>query len=99
MTFFPGKDPAAGDKFQCDAIKALIVPRTADLGDGFTVRRALPSAQPRMVRLPSAQSGMVVPFVFFDHVGPTVFKPGNLLDVRPPPHIGLATVPYLFDGE
>ena len=64
MSFFPGKDPAAGDKFQCDAIKALIVPRTADLGDGFTVRRALPSAQSRMVG----------PFVFFDHFGPTVFR-------------------------
>ena len=89
MSFFPGKDPAAGDKFQCDAIKALIVPRTADLGDGFTVRRALPSAQSRMVG----------PFVFFDHFGPTVFKSGNGLDVRPHPHIGLATVTYLFDGE
>ena len=89
MSFFPGKDPAAGDKFQCDAIKALIVPRTADLGDGFTVRRALPSAQSRM-------GG---PFVFFDHFGPTVFKSGNGLDVRPHPHIGLATVTYLFDGE
>ena len=89
MSFFPGQDPAAGDKFQCDAIKALIVPRTADLGDGFTVRRALPSAQSRMVG----------PFVFFDHFGPTVFKSGNGLDVRPHPHIGLATVTYLFDGE
>src|SRR5258708_16837358 len=88
MSFFPGKDPAAGDKFQCDAIKALIVPRTADLGDGFTVRRALPSAQSRMVG----------PFVFFDHFGPTVFKSGNGLDVRTHPHIGLATVTYLFDG-
>src|SRR5689334_25353174 len=84
MSFFPGKDPAAGDKFQCDAIKALVVPRTADLGDGFTVRRALPSAQSRMVG----------PFVFFDHFGPTVFKSGNGLDVRPHPHIGLATVTY-----
>src|SRR5204863_65914 len=83
------QDPAAGDKFQCDAIKALVVPRTADLGDGFTVRRALPSAQSRMVG----------PFVFFDHFGPTVFKSGNGLDVRPHPHIGLATVTYLFDGE
>ena len=89
MSFFPGKDPAAGDKFQCDAIKALIVPRTADLGDGFTVRRALPSAQSRMVG----------PFVFFDHFGPTVFRAGNGMDVRPHPHIGLATVTYLFDGE
>ena len=89
MSFFPGQDPAAGDKFQCDAIKAVIVPRTADLGDGFTVRRALPSAQSRMVG----------PFVFFDHFGPTVFQSGNGLDVRPHPHIGLATVTYLFDGE
>src|SRR3954466_8989074 len=89
MSFFPGKDPAAGDKYQCDAIKALVVPRTADLGDGFTVRRALPSIQSRMVG----------PFVFFDHFGPTVFKSGNGLDVRPHPHIGLATVTYLFDGE
>ena len=42
---------------------------------------------------------MVGPFVFFDHFGPAVFKSGNGLDVRPHPHIGLATVTYLFDGE
>ena len=89
MSFFPGQDPAAGNKYQCDAIKTLIVPRTADLGDGFTVRRALPSAQSRMVG----------PFVFFDHFGPAVFRSGQGLDVRPHPHIGLATVTYLFDGE
>jgi hypothetical protein len=89
MSFFPGPDPAAGNQFQCDAIKTVVVPRTADLGDGFTVRRALPSAQSRMVG----------PFVFFDHFGPTVFKSGRGLDVRPHPHIGLATVTYLFDGE
>jgi hypothetical protein len=89
MSFFPGKDPAAGDKYQCEAIKQVIVPRTADLGDGFTVRRALPSAQSRMVG----------PFVFFDHFGPAVFRSGSGLDVRPHPHIGLATVTYLFDGE
>jgi len=89
MSFFPGQDPAAGDKFQCDAIKHVIVPRTSDLGDGFTVRRALPSMQSRMVG----------PFVFFDHFGPTEFRSGNGLDVRPHPHIGLATVTYLFDGE
>jgi redox-sensitive bicupin YhaK (pirin superfamily) len=89
MSFFPGKDPAAGDKVQCDAIKHVVVPRTADLGDGFTVRRALPSAQSRMVG----------PFVFFDHFGPAVFRSGQGLDVRPHPHIGLATVTYLFDGE
>ena len=89
MSFFPGKDPAPGDKHQCDALKTVIVPRTADLGDGFTVRRALPSIQSRMVG----------PFVFFDHFGPAVFKSGAGLDVRPHPHIGLATVTYLFDGE
>jgi redox-sensitive bicupin YhaK (pirin superfamily) len=89
MSFFPGKDPAAGDRHACDAIAHVIVPRTADLGDGFTVRRALPSARTRMVG----------PFIFFDHFGPMVFRAGAGLDVRPHPHIGLATVSYLFDGE
>ncbi len=89
MSFFPGQDPVPGDAFQCDAIKQVIVPRTADLGDDFMVRRALPSAKARMVG----------PFIFFDHFGPTVFKVGHGLDVRPHPHIGLATVSYLFDGE
>jgi hypothetical protein len=88
MSFFPGKDPASGDKYQCDAISQVIVPRTVDLGD-FAVRRALPSARTRMVG----------PFIFFDHFGPAEFRSGNGLDVRPHPHIGLATVTYLFDGE
>ena len=88
MSFFPGKDPASGDAYQCDAISQVIVPRTVDLGD-FAVRRALPSAQTRMVG----------PFIFFDHFGPAEFHAGNGLDVRPHPHIGLATVTYLFDGE
>ena len=88
MSFFPGKDPAAGNAYQCDAISQVIVPRTVDLGD-FAVRRALPSAQTRMVG----------PFIFFDHFGPAEFHAGNGLDVRPHPHIGLATVTYLFDGE
>jgi redox-sensitive bicupin YhaK (pirin superfamily) len=88
MSFFPGKDPAAGDASQCDAIAKVIVPRTADLG-GFNVHRALPSAQTRMVG----------PFIFFDHFGPAEFRSGQGIDVRPHPHIGLATVSYLFDGE
>jgi len=88
MSFFPGKDPAAGDAHQCDAIAEVIVPRTVDLGD-FAVRRALPSSRSRMVG----------PFIFFDHFGPAEFRAGNGLDVRPHPHIGLATVTYLFDGE
>jgi redox-sensitive bicupin YhaK (pirin superfamily) len=89
MSFFPGKDPAAGDAFACDAIAQVIVPRTVDLGDGFSVRRALPSTRTRMVG----------PFIFFDHFGPAEFRAGTGLDVRPHPHIGLATVSYLFDGE
>ncbi|HMF26782.1 MAG TPA: pirin family protein [Pseudolabrys sp.] len=88
MSFFPGKDPVAGDSYQCDAIAQVIVPRTVDLGD-FAVRRALPSARTRMVG----------PFIFFDHFGPAEFRAGSGLDVRPHPHIGLATVTYLFDGE
>ena len=66
-----------------------IVPRVHDLGDGFQVRRALPSPLRRSVG----------PFVFFDHMGPVVLAPGKGLDVRPHPHIGLATVTYLFEGE
>ncbi|HXF89069.1 MAG TPA: pirin family protein [Xanthobacteraceae bacterium] len=88
MSFFPGKDPAPGNPQQCEAIAHVLVPRSVDLGD-FTVRRALPSAQTRMVG----------PFIFFDHFGPAEFRSGKGLDVRPHPHIGLATVTYLFDGE
>ena len=89
MSFFPGKDPAAGDAYACEALAQVIAPRTVDLGDGFSVRRALPSARTRMVG----------PFIFFDHFGPAEFRAGTGLDVRPHPHIGLATVTYLFDGE
>src|ERR1700686_1950039 len=89
MSFFPGKDPQAGDTYACEAIAHVVVPRTVDLGDGFSVRRALPSARSRMVG----------PFIFLDHFGPAEFRAGNGLDVRPHPHIGLATVTYLFDGE
>ena len=88
MSFFPGKDPAPGSAPQCEAIEQVIVPRTVDLGD-FSVRRALPSAQTRLVG----------PFIFFDHFGPAEFRSGHGIDVRPHPHIGLATVSYLFDGE
>ena len=59
-----------------------------DLGDGFVVRRLLPVMQARQVG----------PFVFFDHMGPVGFPPGKGMDVRPHPHIGLATVTWLFDG-
>ena len=67
----------------------IITPRPSDLGDGFMVRRALPAALQRAVG----------PFVFLDEMGPAQFAPGQGLDVRPHPHIGLATVTYLFEGE
>ena len=70
-------------------LETVIVPRTSDLGDGFEVRRALPSRQRRMVG----------PFIFFDQMGPIVLRAGTGLDVRSHPHIGLATVTYLFEGE
>ena len=66
----------------------LIEPRLHDLGDGFTVRRLLPFRLRRHVG----------PFVFFDHIGPAELPPGRGLDVRPHPHIGLATVTYLYEG-
>ncbi len=71
-----------------DAIPSLISGRLHDLGDGFSVRRLLPVLQARHVG----------PFVFFDHMGPAVFAPGRGIDVRPHPHIGLATVTWLFEG-
>ena len=70
-------------------LECLIIPRTRDLGDGFEVRRALPSVERRMVG----------PFVFLDQMGPAVLGPGTGLDVRPHPHIGLATVTWLLEGE
>jgi redox-sensitive bicupin YhaK (pirin superfamily) len=76
------------DGVSASPIDTVVVPRTRDLG-GFEVRRALPSARRRMVG----------PFVFFDKMGPAVLRPGQGLDVRPHPHIGLATVTYLFEGE
>jgi redox-sensitive bicupin YhaK (pirin superfamily) len=88
MSFPPDKDPQAGDGPGCDAIELMIVPRSVDLGD-FEVRRALPHSHRRMVG----------PFIFFDHFGPAEFKSGRGIDVRPHPHIGLATVTFLFDGE
>ena len=88
MSFFPGKDPTPGDAQSSDAISDIIVPRTVDIDD-LRIHRALPSARTRLVG----------PFIFFDHFGPAVFRSGQGVDVRPHPHIGLATVTYLFDGE
>jgi len=89
MSWMPGKDPVLGDKKSCDALELIIVPRVRDLGDGFMVRRALPHSQRQMIG----------PFIFFDQMGPVQLVPGRGMDVRPHPHIGLATVTYLFDGR
>lgn len=72
----------------CGAIQLLIQPREKDLG-GFSVRRALPTTERQMVG----------PWVFFDHMGPARFPAGEGINVRPHPHINLATVTYLFEGE
>jgi redox-sensitive bicupin YhaK (pirin superfamily) len=89
MSWMPSTDPVLGDKRSCDALELVIVPRVRDLGDGFSVRRALPHGKRQMVG----------PFIFFDQMGPVQFMAGQGLDVRPHPHIGLATVTYLFDGR
>jgi len=71
------------------AQEVVIIPRTRDLGGGFKLRRVLPSAQRQMIG----------PFIFFDQMGPADFNVGHGIDVRPHPHINLATVTYLFEGE
>ncbi|NWG52417.1 MAG: pirin family protein [Hydrogenophilaceae bacterium] len=71
------------------AIAKIIEPKPRDLGDGFMVRRILPTVERRTVG----------PFVFLDQMGPTRLAAGQGLDVRPHPHIGLATVTYLYEGE
>ncbi|MEI2384711.1 pirin family protein [Breoghania sp. JC706] len=82
------EDPRPGDGRSCDEVETIVVPRVSDIG-GFEVRRALPSVRRRMVG----------PFIFFDQMGPAEFITGHGLDVRPHPHIGLATVTYLYEGE
>jgi redox-sensitive bicupin YhaK (pirin superfamily) len=72
----------------CSAIDLSILPKEHDLG-GFSVRRVLPAVTRKMIG----------PWIFFDHMGPAVFAPGKGIDVRPHPHINLATVTYLFEGE
>lgn len=86
MSFHSAAEPLCTET--SGPIELLIEPRQRDLG-GFTVRRVLPSPKRRMVG----------PFIFFDHMGPAEFPPGKGIEVRPHPHIGLATITYLFDGE
>jgi redox-sensitive bicupin YhaK (pirin superfamily) len=79
------KKPETGN----GAVELVLAPRPREIDEGFEVRRALPSARRRMVG----------PFIFFDQMGPAVLEDGMGLDVRPHPHIGLATLTYLFAGE
>jgi redox-sensitive bicupin YhaK (pirin superfamily) len=69
-------------------VERLLQPRAKDLGGGFMVRRLLPASERQSVG----------PFIFFDHFGPVTARPGDDHDVRPHPHIGLATVTYLYEG-
>ncbi len=88
LSWNPAIEPGCPDAVGADAIETLIVPRSRDIG-GFEVRRALPAPKRRLVG----------PFIFFDQMGPAEFIAGRGVDVRPHPHIGLATVTYLFRGE
>jgi len=87
MSWLPDEQPQCSEPEADPAIETVVVPRARDLG-GFEVRRVLPSASRRMVG----------PFVFLDQMGPAAFPVGEGIDVRPHPHIGLATVTYLFEG-
>jgi hypothetical protein len=88
MSWNPALDPHCPTGAEVDAIETLIVPRARDIG-GFEVRRALPSSKRQMVG----------PFIFFDQMGPAEFITDQGIDVRPHPHIGLATVTYLYRGS
>lgn len=88
MSWNPALDPTCPVGDEVDAIETVIIPRSRDIG-GFEVRRALPAASRRVVG----------PFVFFDQMGPAEFLTGQGIDVRPHPHIGLATVTYLLRGR
>ena len=86
MSWLDAKEPACSER--SDDVPLVIRPRARDLG-GFEVRRVLPASERRLVG----------PFIFFDEMGPAAFPPGQGINVRPHPHIGLSTVTYLFTGE
>ena len=88
MSWNPALDPDCPTGDAVDAIETVIVPRARDLG-GFEVRRALPAPRRQMVG----------PFIYFDQMGPVEFLPTRGMNVRPHPHIGLATVTYLHRGR
>jgi len=88
MSWIEAAEPLCTKGAPASAIETIIDARPRRV-DGFTVGRVLPSATRRLVG----------PFIFFDHIGPVRFAPGGGLDVRPHPHINLATVTYLLEGE
>ena len=88
MSWSEAHDAECPDGRPCSGVETVIVPRPKDIGD-FEVRRALPAASRRSVG----------PFVFFDQMGPATLQPGHGMDVRPHPHIGLATLTWLVEGE
>jgi redox-sensitive bicupin YhaK (pirin superfamily) len=88
MSALPATDPDCSSRPSTPLIASVIDARPRDIG-AFQVGRLLPSSARRLVG----------PFIFFDHMGPAELAPGKGLDVRPHPHIGLATVTYLFEGE
>lgn len=88
MSWVKAEDPYCQYQDCPEHMENIIVPRTGDIGN-FQVRRALPSRERRMVG----------PFIFWDQMGPGEFLAGEGVDVRPHPHIGLATITYLFDGS
>lgn len=87
MSWQPAPEPHCLDDAQ-PALDLVIEARARDLG-GFSVRRVLPAVRRKLVG----------PFIFWDHMGPVEHSPGQGIDVRPHPHINLATVTYLFEGE
>lgn len=87
-TLLNAEQPCDAVTETCGAVELILTPRDRDLG-GFSVRRLLPTARRRMVG----------PWIFFDHMGPADFPAGRGINVRPHPHIGIATVTYLFEGE
>jgi len=88
MSLLPDTEPACSSSPVAAAIEAIVDARPRDV-EGLAVRRLLPSSARRLVG----------PFIFFDHMGPAALAPGHGIDIRPHPHIGLATVTYLFEGE
>lgn len=88
MSWTAAAEPACEKCESTPAVETIIEARSRDLG-GFTVRRVLPATARKLVG----------PFIFFDHMGPVVHRAGSGLDVRPHPHVNLATVTYLFEGE